>query len=163
MSIAHWHLVLVHLPILGVPLGLLLLSLGLLRRNEDLRRLACVGFMICAMAAWLAQQTGEGAEEQIEHRPAFSESAVHQHEEMAEKSTTITIILALVATGVLIQSLRGKTLPPAVTPLILTLAVVSSGMLFYTGALGGQVGHPEIRGDSLSPVFPAARAGHDDD
>lgn len=62
MSIAHWHLVLTHIPILGVPAALALLLWGLFKKSSDLRNVALFVFILCGIFSLLAKQTGEGAE-----------------------------------------------------------------------------------------------------
>lgn len=150
MSQAHWHLVLTHIPILGIPGGLLLLLWGLWRRSQDLKEVALVVFLVCGLMTWPAKETGEGAEEQIEKLPEFSKSLVHEHEEMAEKATLLSQILAASSLLALVASRRGNLPKPAVG-VILALAAGSSGLLFYTGALGGPIRHSEIRGESSVP------------
>lgn len=155
MSDAHWHLILTHIPILGVPAGLALLVWGLLKKSADLRTAALVAFILCAVFAFLAKQTGEGAEEQIEHFPGFSKTLVHEHEEMAEKASLLTGILGVTSFVLLIAHQRGRELPKATYPVVVALALTCSGVLAYTGALGGPISHSEIRGDALTPGVPA--------
>jgi len=155
MSSAHWHLVLTHLPIVGVPAGLALLVWGMWKKSEDLRCAALVAFILCGALAFFAKQTGDGAEDQIEKVPGFSKSIVHEHEEMADKAFLLTAVLAVASLGVLVAG-RRRTLPAPTYPVILMLALGSSGLLVYTGALGGQIRHTEIRGESFCPGQPAA-------
>lgn len=145
MTTAHWHLVLTHLPIVGVPAGLALLVWGMVRRSQDLKTAALLAFLFCGALAFFAQQTGEGAEEQIEDLPGFSKTIVHRHEEMADKACLLSALLALTSLGALVARQK-VALPQPTYPLILTLAVASSLLLVYTGALGGEIRHTEIRG-----------------
>lgn len=161
MSSAHWHLILTHLPIVGVPVGLLLLVWGMWKKSEDLRCAALVAFVLCGALAFFAKQTGDGAEDQIEKVPGFSKSIVHQHEEMADKAFLLTAILAVTSLGVLVAG-RGRTLPRPTYPVVLLLALGSSGLLVYTGALGGEIRHTEIRGEFFSAGLPAAEPGEKD-
>ena len=149
MSSAHWHLILTHLPIIGVPAGLALLVWGMWKKSDDLRCAALVAFILCGVLAFCAKQTGEGAEEQIDKVPGFSKSIVHEHEEMADKAFLVTAVLAVASLGALVAG-RRRALPKATYPVVLTLAVASAGLLIYTGALGGEIRHTEIRGEGFS-------------
>ena len=157
MSSAHWHLVLTHLPIVGVPAGLALLVWGMWKKSQELRCAALVAFILCGVLAFCAKQTGEGAEEQIEKLPGFSESIAHEHEEMADKAFLLTAVLAVASLAVLVAG-RGRTLPQATYPVVLVLALGSAGLLAYTGALGGEIRHSEIRGEFFSPGQSAANS-----
>ena len=55
----------------------------------------------------------------------------------------------------LIAHQRGRELPKATYPVVVALALTCSGVLAYTGALGGPISHSEIRGDALTPGVPA--------
>lgn len=147
MTTAHWHLVLTHLPIVGVPAGLALLIWGMVKRSDDLKTAALLAFLFCGALAFFAKQTGEGAEEQIEDLPGFSKTIVHQHEDMADKAFLLSALLALTSLGALVAK-RKIALPLPTYPIILALALASSLLLVYTGALGGQIRHTEIRGES---------------
>lgn len=46
MSATHLHLVLNHVPILGIPFGIALLLMGVLRHSEELKRAALVTFSL---------------------------------------------------------------------------------------------------------------------
>ena len=166
MSSAHWHLVLVHIPIVGVPFGLALLMWGLWRRSQDVRSAALVVFILCGLVAFQAKQTGDGAEEQLEKLPDFSKTLVHQHEEMADKAFLLTGALALASLAAMVATRGGREMPRFASPLLLALALSSSAALAYTGSLGGEIRHTEIRGDSLSPAVPTTgseRAREDSD
>lgn len=148
MTTAHWHLILTHLPIVSIPFAATLLLVGVARNSRDLRNAALVAFVVCGLLTILAKQTGDGAEDQVRNVPGFVKSIVHQHENMADKAVLLTSLLAIVSLGTLVAQ-RGRTLPGASYPAILVLAVSASAVLIYTGALGGQIRHTEIRSDSV--------------
>ena len=161
MDAIHLHLMLVHLPIVLVPVGLLLLLAGALRHSRELQAAALALHLVAGATCWVAKESGERAEESIErmHLPAIgSESLQHQHEEMAEKATALCLLLGLF-------SLAGLVRPPS-RPLLashLVLAAVATGMLAYTGFLGGQIRHSEIRGGSDGIPPQTQDSGHHDD
>jgi hypothetical protein len=63
---AHLHLMLTHLPVIGVPFLLLLLSIGLARRSTDVVTVALVLTVGLAIITGGVYLTGEPAEEALE-------------------------------------------------------------------------------------------------
>ena len=51
MNVAHWHLILNHIPVLGIAFGLVVLGAGLWKSSEELKRLALVVFATSALLA----------------------------------------------------------------------------------------------------------------
>lgn len=141
MSATHLHLILTHVPILGVLFGTLLLGGAMLRRSEELQRLALVIFLLAGLVVVPVFQTGEPAEETVEHVAGVSEAAIEAHEESAETTLVLTGILAAAALGALIFRRRSG---PLVLGAVLVLGVLASASLAYTGSLGGQIRHTEI-------------------
>ena len=141
MNGAHIHLILTHLPIVGVPLALLLLVWGQLRASQENQRAAFFALVLLALATILAKWTGEGAEDVLKALPDYPRPWVHSHEEMADRATLATVCLGLLSLVALIRSRSSRALGAAV----LALGLISSGLLIWTGALGGQVRHTEIR------------------
>jgi len=147
MNGAHLHLVLNHLPVLGVGFGLLLLLAARLRRSAELTRAALVVFVLAAGAAGTAYLTGEPAEEAVEGLAAVTETAIEQHEEAA---TVALVLTGLLGAGALLGlvGFRRQALPPGwFTSAALIGALVAGGSMAYTANLGGQIRHPEISGN----------------
>lgn len=146
MNGAHLHLVLNHLPVLGVGFGLLLFLAARLRRSTDLTRAALVVFVLAAGAAGIAYLTGEPAEEAVEEIVGVSEAAIEGHEEAATVALALTGLLGLGALVGLV-GFRRQALPPGwFTTAVLAGALVAGGAMAYTANLGGQIRHPEIAG-----------------
>lgn len=145
MNPAHLHLIVNHLPIVGSLFALVLLGVGLLRRNETLTQAGLVAVLAAAIMCIPAQLTGEGAEEVIEDRLNISHHLIHEHEEAAEIGfVAMEITGALALFGLLLLGRRSpKT--TLVAGLTLAGAVVSFGLLARAGNLGGEISHPELR------------------
>jgi len=147
MSTAHWHLVLNHLPVLGVPFGAMLLSAGLFRGSTVLQRAGLFVLVLAGLAAGTAYLTGEPAEHALERLgPAGSrpESLIEAHEEAALIATVTAGLLAMAAGAALWRLLRG-TVGRRWMAGVLTLALVASLALGWVATLGGRISHPEIR------------------
>lgn len=149
MSIVHLHLILNHVPVIGMAFALLILGVAAWRRNDGMGRLGLavmVGLAVVTAAVFL---TGEPAEEAVEKVATVSEAMIHPHEEAAEASLIATGIagaLALIALGVY----RRRALPRWVTGAAFTAALVASTMLGWTANLGGRIRHTEIGGTTAA-------------
>ena len=66
MDTAYLHIVLNHLPIIGIPFGLGLLLLGILARNDSIKRAALFSFVILGVLTIPVYLTGQGGEDFVE-------------------------------------------------------------------------------------------------
>ncbi|MGE0491010.1 MAG: hypothetical protein AB7S38_17515 [Vulcanimicrobiota bacterium] len=163
MDTAYLHLLLNHLPVLGVPFGLLLLGAAGLARSSDLKRAALATFALAALAAVPAYLTGEPAEEKVEHIAGVSERLIHEHEERAEISLIATSVLGMLSLGALI-GWRNRELPAAPLGALAVLALLTFGSLALTAKAGGEFRHTEFSGAAVSaPAVDGGGARHDDD
>lgn len=165
MDAVHLHLALNHVPVIGVPLVVLLLGWGLLRRNREIVRLAFGGLVVMAIATALVYLTGEPTEELVEGLIGVSEPLLERHEEAAQLTTILVGILGVVALVSLIVTRRRS--PFRYGLLVLVLALLPMALLARTANLGGQIRHQEIRpGASLtaeSPDLTEAQRVEEDD
>ena len=152
VSDAHWHLILNHLPVLGVPFGAALLGLGLFRGQVAVQRAGLSVLVLAGLAAGIAYLTGEHALEAVGSMGTRSEALIEAHEEAALTATGITGLGALVA-GVGLWRLRRGSGGRGWMASALTLALVGTLALGWVATLGGRISHPEIR-----PVSPLGTA-----
>ena len=158
MSAAHFHLMLNHIPLLGLLFGAALLAYGLWRGSEDVQK-ASLGLLAGAgLSALAVYLTGEPAEEVVEGLAGVSHDAIEAHEEFGLYALVGGLVTALTALGALGYALFRRRLVRWTAVLTLVLAVVSSGLIGYTANLGGAISHPELRGTASSVVAPDADA-----
>ena len=141
---AHLHLMLNHLPVIGAPILLLLLTIGLVRGPRELVTVTLALVMGLAAASAVVYLTGEPAEELIEHTPGFPEALTERHEESATVALVATLVTGAVSAAALVFRRRdwgGRWLPRIVWG---TLAA-STLLLGWTAWSGGQVRHDEVR------------------
>jgi hypothetical protein len=143
LSDAHWHLILSHLPVLGVPFGAALLAIGVWRRNLTLQRAGLVTLVLAGVASGLAYLTGESAEHAIENMAGRPESLIEPHEEAALAGLIATGLLACLAAAALWLMRRGR-FGPSWGWVTMTLAIGVSLTLAWVAMLGGRISHPEI-------------------
>lgn len=133
MNGAHLHLIVTHLPVLGVVFGAVLLGVGLFYQNRTAQQVALSVLVLAGLAAGAAYLTGEGAEEVIESTLGAGKPFLERHEE--------TAVSGLVAAGI-----------AGAPALNLVIAFGATGTLAWVANLGGQIGHPEIRSGQSAPT-----------
>jgi uncharacterized membrane protein len=159
---AHVHLLMNHLPIIGTAFGLLLLAAGIIRRSDDLKKAGLTTFALAAIITLPVYLTGEPAEEIVEGLPGVSEAIVEEHEDAALIASIACGVLGALAAFGLVRSWR-KQVPAWIATSALALSLIVSGLMMWTGSLGGQIRHTEVRGGAAAPVTPPAERERDDD
>ncbi|AUX25613.1 hypothetical protein SOCEGT47_061620 [Sorangium cellulosum] len=150
MNAAHFHLVVTHLPIVGVAMAAVLLVLALFHRAErGALRAAVLVLALSAAGAAAAYLSGEPAEEIAERLPGTSEQAIEVHEERAGAATALAGLTALAGVAALLLVERRRIAPGAPVAITLAGAILTSGAMAWTGASGGEIRHPEARAGSL--------------
>ena len=147
MSIVHLHLLLNHVPVLGIAFVTLLLLVALFRSSGELARVSLALLALVGAVSVVVFLTGEPAQEALEKLPGFSERIIDRHEEAAEIATIIVGCLGALALGALLVY-RRRALPRWVTLFALVAAMGATGLMAYTANLGGQIRHTEIRSTS---------------
>jgi hypothetical protein len=146
MNLAHVHLLVNHIPVLGVALGLVVLAAAAVRHHTVVVRCALVLFVISALAAIPTYLTGEPAEDLVESAAGDVEAWVEPHEEAALVSLVLVEGLGVLSIIGLWMSRDRPSLPRGGIALVLVLAAITAGSLTWTANLGGQIRHSEIRG-----------------
>ena len=154
MSAVHLHLLLNHVPVIGMVVVLTLLAAAAWRRSSELAK-ASLGLTVALAAVAVGVYlTGEPAEEAVERLPGFSHALVERHEDAA-----LVAVLVLGGAGLAsvlaLVGYRRRPLPRLAMTLGLAYVVATTALLGWTAATGGQIRHTEIRTASAS----AAAAG----
>jgi uncharacterized membrane protein len=161
MNPAHLHLMLNHIPVIGVPLVAALLVWALFRHSRELYRTALAAAVILAAVTYPVFLTGEPAEDHIEDAAWVSENLIHEHEERAEAALVAVLVTGAIAAFGLWQNRGGREPSRGLGGLTLCGLVLSAGLLGWTAWLGGPIRHEEIRaGTSVSA--PPGRNQEDD-
>jgi len=150
MDSVHLHLLITHVPVLATIFSFLVFVWGMIQSDKKYYHLAMVGFIAAGILSIVALQSGEGAEEAVEHLAGVSESVIHTHQESAEVTNWIAILLGVASIGGFLIEKYKPSLTKAYMVIILLLGLVSSGSFTYTAYLGGQVRHSEIRTQSAA-------------
>jgi uncharacterized membrane protein len=154
MSAAHFHLMLNHIPLLGLIFGAVLLAYGLWRGAEDVQKASLGLLAVAGLSAIAVYLTGEPAEEIVEGLAGVSHDAIEAHEEWGWYALFAGIATGVVALGTLLVGWVWERLWRGAVVLTLVLALLSSGLLGYTANLGGKVHHPELRTNATAVETP---------
>jgi hypothetical protein len=152
LNMAHNHLLLNHVPTIGTTIGVGLLLLAFVRRNDHLKHAALEVFFLVALFTVPAYLTGVAAQAQIADREDVSFEAIEAHHNAA----MVAFILMQIAGGIAWYALwqfrrrgapRGWSVPAVLVLALLTLAVTAPA-----ATMGGEIRHPEIRITDETPV-----------
>ena len=151
MNLAHIHLILNHIPVIGIPVALAFLLYGIYVKNQPSQRFALLVLIGLAAVVLPVYFTGEPAEEVVEHLPGVAESFIEAHESAAMFSLVLTLMTgaaAFIALWFQKDPKKSRLLNFAVVG-VASLAVLS---LLYTANLGGKVRHTELRSESVVQI-----------
>ena len=148
MNDAHYHLIVNHLPIVGLLIGILVLIAGLVFNKAEVKLTALAIFIFSALTSIAAFYTGEGAEEVVEKLEGISETLIHTHEEYAETFYTLTLILGGLSIISFFMELKKIRLSKYMLIICLLMAIVGGISATYVGSSGGDIRHIEIRNDA---------------
>src|SRR4026207_613001 len=129
MNGAHLHLIVTHLPVLGVAFGTVLLGFGLFRKNRVLQQVALSVLALAGLAAGAAYLTGEGAEEAVESSLGAAKPFLERHEEAGLFGLVAAGIAGAMALIVLANGRKGRPISRGLGVLNLVIALGASGTL----------------------------------
>ena len=166
MNDAHLHMVVNHFPIIGTIFGLGILIAGIFLKNNVIKNVAYILFVIAAIFGAVSMATGEGAEEIAEKLPSVTDQIIHEHEEMAEKLALVLYALGVISLIGLYLNFKNHAKAVAVSYIALVVAVIGVFFGKQTGTTGGEVRHNEIRANATTTAVDQnggeAEEGDDD-
>lgn len=154
MTWAHVHLLLNHIPVIGMGFGVLLLLVGWVKNSEQLKLVSLQGFVLLGVIALPTYLTGDPAADMVQSLPGVSKQVIERHEDAALAALIGIIVLGLLALAAVIVSRRTKTLPAWMITASFALSLIVTGLMVRAANLGGQIRHSEIRAGvqvTLSP------------
>ena len=150
MNWAHIHLILNHIPLIGVGFTILLFIAAFIRNSKELMNISLIFTIIVALCVIPAYLTGEPAEEVVEELPGISENLIKQHEEMSEKAFIFLEVIGALALVTLIVRRYSQKLGAWLISVTFIGLIVGGGIIAWTSNLGGRINHPEVRSNALS-------------
>ncbi len=167
MTPEHAHLVLVHLPIVGVLAAVLPLLWGVLRRDRTATALGLALAAASALATPVVVATGDRAEERFEHGTGAlaldpgGARWLELHEERAEAGAVVLYVAAAafaVGLGVVLKK-DSAALTRGVGVGALALSALSLATLTWVAEAGGKIRHPELRTEAPAALTAPSAAG----
>jgi formate hydrogenlyase subunit 3/multisubunit Na+/H+ antiporter MnhD subunit len=155
MNAAHFHLLVNHLPVIGILIGILVLLAGFAWKQPAVKATSAGIFVFSALGAIAAFLSGEGAEEAVEGMSGVSETLIHHHEEMAKLFLGMAVGLGVVSVAALVLGLRRSGYARWLYLLLLLLGLGNAVAAGMVASSGGEIRHPEARGQVLRIEFSA--------
>ncbi len=170
MDLVHIHLLLNHVPVLGLLIGFLILAWGTLRGFDEVKNVGLIVLFVSSLIAIPVYLTGEPAEEVVENLPGVSEQIIELHEDAAIYSLVLCIITGILAfVALMARRFLSESTAKIAIFIVLIQSLIAGGSIAYTANLGGQVRHSEIRqgqnattGNEASPTEKTKQKDDDD-
>ena len=89
--------------------------------------------------------TGDGAEEMVVDMPTIGKQIIHEHEQLAEKFALVLYATAIFSILSLFATYKNNKFAKTATYITLILALIATGLSTYVGTSGGEIRHTEIR------------------
>ena len=144
MNIAHLHLILCHVPVIGMAFAMLLNIWGMLKKSTDIKSAALILYALSALVSVIVYFTGEGAEQIVKTIPGITEELVEPHEQTALFFFIGLAIIGTLAIAGLILAKRSQTLFNKIVFIVFVLALANSFFAIKTSFSGGLIKHNEI-------------------
>jgi uncharacterized membrane protein len=154
-TLAHLHLLLNHVPTIGMVAGIGILLLALVRRNDHLKHVSFELLFVVALLTLPAYLSGVAAQQAIQNRPDVSETRIVMHHDAALWGFLMMQFTGLAAWIGLWQFRRRSQPRGAITVAVLVLSAFTVAAMGVAANIGGEIRHPEIRVDQADPVAAA--------
>lgn len=163
MDATHWHLILTHFPIVGTIIGIGILAYGQFAKNDEIKKVALVTFVLMAILTIPVFLTGEAAEETVEHIAGVSEQLIENHEELAEKAIWLMGLLGILSLISLFAIIKKLSFSKPITLVTLIVSLGTFGIFAEVGNTGGEIRHSEIRTSNVNDDNGTFNGGEKDD
>lgn len=147
MNAPHIHLLINHLPIIGLIIGVLVVIFGLLSKKQVISSVGLWIAMIAGFSSYPTMYSGGASEhffEENEGKYCVSEDLIHEHEEAAELAFWPCIATGLFAGLALIGNRIGHKHTQKAEILVVFIGIIAIILIGKAGMTGGQIRHPEI-------------------
>ena len=145
MNTAHLHLLLNHVPTVGMVVSFGVLLLSFIRRDTGMRRLALELFCVIALVTLPAYISGLGTQLALEQsRPEVVKELMARHHDAAILGSIGMVFTGIFAWLALWQIRRVSRPSVVVLGLVLLGSVITVALMARAASLGGEIRHPEI-------------------
>ena len=163
MDATHLHLILTHFPIVGTIIGIGILAYGQFAKNDDIKKVALVTFVLMAIITIPVFFTGEEAEETVEHIAGVSEQLIENHEKLAEKAIWLMGLLGILSLINFFAIIKKLSFAKTISLITLIFSLGTFGLFAKVGSTGGEIRHSEIRTSDVNNDKGVFNGGEKDD
>ena len=156
MNMAHVHIVLNHVPSLGSIAGLFLLAVAILTKHDGLKKFSLGVLVLVAIATLPTYISGNGARQLISKHPNLPVGIIEVHQNAAMLTLVAMTIAGAFAWFGLWEIRRFSRAGSLTTMGTLLTSTVATGLILFTGSLGGKISHAEIRETADASITEAA-------
>ncbi len=154
------HLWVNHVPIIGTIIGVLVVLLGAILKQDAVRKTGLVIYIVTGLAVFPANFTGEGAEDIVEDNVSWvSHDQIHEHEELAETAMTITVIGLALALLSLFQWPRTVGIQRLISAAFLIVGIAGTIVIGLAGHEGGKIMRPHLGAQSSEQGAQSSEQG----
>ncbi len=143
MNQTHIHLLVNHIPVLGVFFGASLLLYGIIKKNTDTQLAAHVLLVIAALGAVITYVTGEPAEHTLKKFADASHHLIEEHEDAALYALIVMCVSGLFAAISAYLIVMKDRLAERLGKVVIAIAFLAFIIIARTAYLGGQIRHTE--------------------
>jgi len=147
MNAPHIHLLINHLPIIGLIIGILVVIFGLFSKKQVISSVGLWITMIAGFSSYPTMYSGGASEhflDENEGKYCVSEDLIHEHEEAAEMAFWPCIVTGVFAGLALIGNRKGHKHTKKAEIIVVFIGIVAIILIGKAGITGGQIRHPEI-------------------
>jgi uncharacterized membrane protein len=156
MNAAHLHLIVNHIPVIGMLIAVVFFVVSLFHGKDILVKASLWMLFFVALSAVPAYLTGDPAHEYLEHTPGIRNDLIHEHEDAAEVAFVSAMILGLMALLGLVGYRQRRRLSRLYLFLVLSASLVVLALMAGAANQGGKIRHPEVR--SASQLLPEGQS-----
>lgn len=147
---AHIHLVLTHIPVIGIGVVIAFLLAGMARRSREIKWVSLQMFVVLALLCIAVYLTGSPASHQMREMSGISRDTIHHHSSVADFAFGGMEVLGALSLGALVKFRNAAAIPVRFVTALLGLALVVLILMIWTANLGGRIRHSEIGASSAT-------------
>jgi hypothetical protein len=163
MDSTHVHLLLNHVPVIGILIGTIFLMYGIWQKNNSIQKMSLATIFLMALIAIPVFLTGEPAEESVENIPGVLKASIETHEEASELAFWAMEVAGLIALVSFIFQMMQSKMAYAFVMICMVASIATAALMGRTAYLGGQIRHTEIAGNNIANPATEQTKEQDDD
>jgi uncharacterized membrane protein len=163
MTLVHLHMLINHVPTVGMGLAIALFILSFFRKDEMLRRVSLEVFFVVALITIPAYLSGLSAQQQIQDREGVSNVMIEAHEDAAIFAFILMQLTGSFAWLALWQHRRKGRSARWATFAIVLLSALTMAVTARAANLGGEIRHPELLASGAAAIEATEEAAAEND